>query len=71
MVLYGNLTLDNIQFFQLILKYNWPTRYLQLNTTLNIFNNCCMLILYPTNPFVSTYGLFLDLLNNVKMYSDL
>ena len=60
----GTLTLEKIQLFQLNFTSDWPTSYLQLDTNLKIFNNCCMLILSPIQPFVCYCGLFLDLLNS-------
>ena len=61
LALNGNLIMDNIQLFQLVIKSNWTTSHRQLDTTLKIFKKCCMLIIYPTHPFVSSCGILLDL----------
>lgn len=60
----GYMTLDNIQLFKLVLKSEWPTSFLQLDTSLKIFLNVCRVILNPTHPFVVGYSLFLEVWNS-------
>ena len=60
----GYMTLENIQLFKLVLKSEWPTSFLQLDTSLKIFRNVCSVVLNPTHPFVVSYTLFLEVWNS-------
>lgn len=59
------MMLDNIQLFKLVLKSEWPTSFLQLDTSLKILKNVCSVVLNPTHPFVVSYSLFLEVWNLV------
>ena len=55
----GTLRLEDVQLFQLVLKSNWPTDYLQLDTSLRLFHNLLAVLLPITHPLVVSYDGFL------------
>ena len=55
----GTLRLEDVQLFQLVLKSNWPTNYLQLHTSLHLFHNLLAVLLPITHPLVISYDSFL------------
>ena len=46
----GNLSFEDILFFQLVLKSSWPTDFIQLYTTLKLFHNILAVLLERTHP---------------------
>jgi len=57
----GNLDLQNIRMFQHIFKSDWPTSYMQLDTTLKSYHNLIVLVLKPTHPYAAAYSIFLNI----------
>ena len=55
----GTLWLEDVQLFQLVLKSNWPTDYLQLDMSLRLFHNLLAVLLPITHPLVVSYNSFL------------
>ena len=54
----SNLSLDEVRLFKHVLKSNWPTDFIQLDTTLKVFVNLLSLVLNSTHPLnVSFYNL--------------
>jgi len=63
----GNLDLQNIQMCQHIFKSDWPTSYMQLDTTLKSYHNLIMLLLKPTHPYTAAYSIFLNIWKSIGM----
>ena len=51
----GTLRLEDVQLFQLVLKSNWPTDYLQLDTSIRLFHNLLAVLLPATHPLYIAY----------------
>ena len=65
----GNLDLQNIPMFQHIFKSDWPTSYMQLDTTLKSYHNLIVLLLKPTHPYAAAYVIFLNIITiNIKSW---
>ena len=56
----GTLWLEDVQFFQLVLKSNWPTDFLQLDTLIKVFPNLLSVLLPgTTHPLFISYDIML------------
>ena len=51
----GTLRLEDVQLFQLVLKSNWPTDYLQLDTSIRLFHNLLSVLLPASHPLYISY----------------
>ena len=51
----GTLRLEDVQLFQLVLKSNWPTDFLQLDTSVKLFHNLLSVLLPVTHPLFVAY----------------
>ena len=55
----GNLCLEDIELFQLVLHSNWPSDYRQLDTLIRFYQNLIMVLLSSTHPLVTAHKNFL------------
>jgi len=62
-----NLDLQNIRMFQHIFKSDWPTSYMQLDTTLKSYHNLIVLLLKPTHPYAVAYSIFLNIWKSISV----
>ena len=51
----GTLRLEDVQLFQLVLKFNWPTDFLQLDTLIKLYHNLLSVLLPLTHPLFVAY----------------
>jgi len=63
----SNLALQDIHTFQHVLKSEWPTSYLQLDTTLKSYHNLLVVLLKATHPYMLAYTMFLNLRNSISV----
>ena len=63
----GNLCLEDVQLFQHVLKSNWPTGFLQLDTTLKVHLNLLTLLLRPAHPLRTSYQTFINTWNGLSL----
>jgi len=63
----GNLDLENIRMFQHIFKSDWPTSYMQLDTTLKWYHHLSVLLLKPTHPYAAAYSIFLNIWKSISV----
>lgn len=52
----GTLRLEDVQLFQLVLISNWPTDYLQLDTSIRLFHNLLTVLLPALHPLNISYN---------------
>jgi len=57
----GTLDLQDIKAFQHILKSDWPTTFIQLDTTLKSYHNLLVLLLKATHPYTAAFTRFLNM----------
>lgn len=55
----GNLHLEDVKLFQLVLCLNWPSNYHQLDTSIWFFQNLITVLLSSTHPLVTAHKNFL------------
>ena len=63
----GNLCLEDVQLFQHVLKSNWPTGFLQLDTTLKVHLNLISLLLRTAHPLRAAYQTFINTWNGLSL----
>ena len=63
----GNLRLEDVELFQLVLKSHWPTDFLQLDTTLKFFQNLLIVLLPATHPLTIAYINFIGAWNGLQI----
>ena len=63
----GTLRLEDIELFQLVLKSNWPTDFLQLDTSMKYFQNLLSVLLPSTHPLVINYTNFMGSWNDLQI----
>ena len=52
----GTLRLEDVQLFQLVLKSNWPTDFLQLDTSIKLYHNLLLVLLPLAHPLFMAYN---------------
>ena len=52
----GTLRLEDVQLFQLVLKSNWPTDFLQLDTSIKLYHNLLSVLFPLTHPLFVSYN---------------
>ena len=57
----GTLRLEDVQLFQLVLKSNWPTDFLQLDTSIKLYHNLLAILLLLTHPLFVAYDSMLKI----------
>ena len=55
----GNLRLEDVELFQLVLRSNWLSDYRQLDTSIWFFQNLITVLLLSTHPLVTAHKNFL------------
>ena len=55
----GNLRLEDVELFQLVLRSHWPSDYRQLDTSIRFFQNLITVLLSSTHPLVTAHKNFL------------
>ena len=55
----GNLRLEDVELFQLVLRSHWPSDYRQLDTSIRFFQNLITVLLSSTHPLVIAHRNFL------------
>ena len=55
----GNLRLEDVELFQLVLRSHWPADYRQLDTSIRFFQNLITVLLSSTHPLVTAHKNFL------------
>ena len=63
----GTLRLEDVQLFQLILKSNWPTEFLQLDTSIKLYHNLLAVLLPLTHPLFLAYDGMLKVWNSMHI----
>lgn len=63
----GNLSLEDVKLFQHVLKSNWPTSFLQLDTSLKVYLNLLSLLVRATHPLRAAYQLFIRKWNGITL----
>ena len=63
----GTLRLEDVQLFQLILKSNWPTDFLQLDTSIKLYHNLLAVLLPLTHPLFVAYDGMLKVWNSMHI----
>jgi len=63
----GTLDLQDIKAFQHSLKSDWPTTFIQLDTTLKSYHNLLVLLLKVTHPYTAVFTRFLNMWNSISV----
>ena len=63
----GTLRLEDVQLFQLVLKSNWPTDFLQLDTSIKLYHNLLAVLLPVTHPLFVAYDSMLKIWNSMHI----
>ena len=63
----GTITLEEVCLFQLVIKSQWPTNFIQLDTTLNIFMNLLLLVIKSTHPLSTDFQVYVRTSNGLSI----